>query len=86
MYYMLSEVKVQRDGSIITTKRTSSSDCTSNEISVQLLDGGSRVNIQQSQVQSDRKMEKYIHNVRFKNYNISTAPRSRSKDRYKCIY
>ena len=44
------EVKVQRDGSIITTKRTGSSDCTSNEISVQLLDGGSRVNIQQSQV------------------------------------
>ena len=29
-----------------------SSDCTSNEISVQLVDGGSRVNIQQSQVYS----------------------------------
>jgi len=44
------EVKVRRDGSTITTKRTGSSDCTSNEICVQLLDGGSTVNIQQSQV------------------------------------
>ncbi|XP_023324317.1 uncharacterized protein LOC111698261 [Eurytemora carolleeae] len=44
------EVKVQKDGSLITTKRTGSSDCTSNEISVQLLDGGSRVSIQQSQI------------------------------------
>ena len=42
---------MQKDGSLITTKRTGSSDCTSNEISVQLLDGGSRVSIQQSQVQ-----------------------------------
>jgi len=43
------EVKVQRDGSTITTRRTGSTDCTSNEICVQLLDGGNRVNIQQSQ-------------------------------------
>jgi len=44
------EVKVNLDGSTITTKRTGKSDCTSNEISVQLLDGGNHVNIQQSQV------------------------------------
>jgi len=43
------EVKVNLDGSTITTKRTGKSDCTSNEISVQLLDGGNHVNIQQSQ-------------------------------------
>ena len=44
------EVKVYLDGSTITTKRTGKSDCTSNEISVQLMDGGNHVNIQQSQV------------------------------------
>jgi len=44
------EVKVNLDGSTITTKRTGKSDCTSNEISVQLLDGGNHVNIQQSQI------------------------------------
>jgi len=43
------EVKVNLDGSTITTKRTGKSDCTSNEISVQLMDGGNHVNIQQSQ-------------------------------------
>eukprot|EP00092_Neocalanus_flemingeri_P026922 GFUD01029182.1.p1 GENE.GFUD01029182.1~~GFUD01029182.1.p1 ORF type:complete len:807 (-),score=69.72 GFUD01029182.1:150-2570(-) len=44
------EVKVNLDGSTITTKRTGKSDCTSNEISVQLMDGGNQVNIQQSQI------------------------------------
>jgi len=44
------EVKVNLDGSTITTKRTGKSDCTSNEISVQLMDGGNQVNIQQNQM------------------------------------
>jgi hypothetical protein len=43
------EVSVKRDQSTITTLRTGTSDCTSNEISVRLVDGGNMVNIQQSQ-------------------------------------
>ena len=43
------EVNVKRDQSTITTMRTGTSDCTSNEISVKLVDGGQMVNIQQSQ-------------------------------------
>ena len=51
-YILWTEVKVERDGSVITTKRTGTSDTTSNQISVRLLDGGNRVNIHQSQVGS----------------------------------
>merc|ERR1712192_303555 len=43
------EVNVKRDQSTITTLRTGTSDCTSNEISVKLVAGGNMVNIQQSQ-------------------------------------
>jgi len=44
------EVSVQRDGSTITTRRTGAKECTSNEISVKLVEGSSTVNIQQVQV------------------------------------
>ena len=48
------EVNVNRDQSTITTLRTGSTDCTSNEISVKLVDGGNSVNIQQSQTSFPR--------------------------------
>ena len=54
------EVNVKKDQSTITTLRTGTTDCTSNEISVKLVDGGNTVNIQQSQSSFPRPEQKPV--------------------------